>query len=366
MTLDQIVRAICTHFGISPEQLLSKNRKEEFTRARDIWRTIANIVFHYTPSDISKHESIYNGEEVKTQTRSAVYASVNRIIIDGQYKEEYDSALYKIRKLSPESPVEVNEMITDESGITRVTKEAFDERFYGYNDRLNPMSGNNWFPSWHFLYGIGSPTEDAIKTYYKNKGWASAHDFKRAQVVGTYVHNRIEEMGKYDIVTTTAQIYRAFPDPYEARKVEECLMAWINFVNEECPKVLAFEQMVIAKDWGGTVDLRARIKSDNYKDVWTIDFKTSKSVYESHKSQVESYRREFNDGRAAVLVLGNSTKKRYTFTEVKEKDRDFYYNDFVNIKKTAYDRLIKAKRLQPHVNDMPDVFTLKGLNIEKP
>lgn len=367
MTLTQIAKVVATHFEISVDDMISK-REEAYTRARHIWRVIAHAEFHFTHSDIGKFELVQKGEEVTfnySKSRSAVYMSIKKILEEGVWENEYHMALNVVRELFPAPSVEVNERITDNDGITRVTQEAFDERFYGCKDKINERTGNNWFGSWHFLYAIGSPSEEFLKTYYKSKGFFSDFEFHRAQVMGSYVHNRIEDMGKHGIDTTSLQIYRSFPNAKEARRVEECLFAWLNFVREEEPQVLSYEQMVIAKDWGGTVDLRARIKSDNYKNVCTIDFKTSKSVYDSHKSQVESYRREFGDGKAYVLVLGNSTKKKYTLTEVKEKERDYFYQDFVNIKETAYHRLAYKNRLQPHVKDMPDVFSLKGLNITK-
>ncbi|ANS04900.1 chromosomal replication initiator protein DnaA [uncultured Mediterranean phage] len=365
MTLGQLAKTIATHFELSVSELTYKNRKEEIVRARHIWRTIAHVVFGYTHTDIAKFESLLHSDTPHTQARANIYHSISKIVFDGLWTKEYEEAIAKIEKLYPESPVPVNEAKTDDNGIERVTKEAFSERFYKHPEKINPRTNNNWFPSWHFLYGIGEPPNKFLNDYYKNKGWASEIEFKRAEVIGSYVHNRIEDMGKYDIDTTRKQIYRAFPCPHEARRVEESLRAWLNFVEDERPQAIAYENMLIAEDWGGTVDLRARLKSDGYENVWTIDFKTSKSVYESHKAQVESYRRTLGDDKAAVLILGNTTKKRYTFSEVKEKDRDGVYKDFLNIKETAYGRLIKAKRTEPRPDDMPEVFTLKNSNIIK-
>lgn len=364
MTLIEIAKAVAVHFEIAMSDMISDDREEAFVRARHIWRTIALREFFFSPSDIGKFELMQKGEDAVypySKSRSAVYASVKKIE-DGLWSNEYDNCLRHINELCPSSPIVVNEEFT-EDGITRVTNEAFDERFYGYNEKLNTRSGNNWFPSWHFIYGTGAPQNEFISTYHKSKGFFSDFEFYRAQIMGSYVHNRIEDMGKHGIDTTRDQIYRVFSNPKEARRVEECLKSWLNFVKDEEPRVLSYEQMVIADDWGGTVDLRARIKSDNYENMCTIDFKTSKSVYDSHKSQVESYRREFGDGKAYVLLLGNTTKKRYTLSEVKEKERDHFYDDFLKIKEVAYERLAYKNRLQPHVKDMPDVFSLKGLNI---
>src|SRR3990170_459705 len=112
--------------------------------------------------------------------------------------------------------------------------------------KIHTRTGNKWFPSWHFLFGTASPTDDFLVTYYKSKGFFSDFEFHRAEVMGSYVHNRIEDMGKHGIDTTTEQIYRSFPNPKEARRVEECLMAWINFVVDEEPQVISYEQMVLA------------------------------------------------------------------------------------------------------------------------
>lgn len=366
MTLIQIAKSVCIELGEKFEEVFSEVQKESLTRARHIFRTIAHNEFKFTPTDIAKFEMKEKGQEITaggSRIRSTVYHSM-KTINDGVWEKEYVMVLNKLRELFPDSPVKVNE-ITKDGNIIRVTQEAFDSRFYGSDSKINTRTGNKWFPSWHFLFGTASPTDDFLVTYYKSKGFFSDFEFHRAEVMVSYVHNRIEDMGKHGIDTTTEQIYRSFPNPKEARRVEECLMAWINFVVDEEPQVISYEQMVLADDWGGTVDLRCRIKSDNYENLWTIDFKTSKSVYDSHKSQVESYRREFNDDKAGVLILGNSTKKRYTFTEVKAKERDYFYNYFLKVKDLAYHILEHNNRLQPHQKDMPEVFTLKGLNITR-
>lgn len=366
MTLGQIAKEIARRFEVDVSDMISLKRDEQFVKARHIWRTIAVHEFLYTPIDVAKFELLQRGkvyESGGSESRAAVYSSIEKIVNERIFEQEYESALKMIRMLCP-APTHDEETIVDD-GITRVTQEEFDSRFYGHPTKINPVSNNNWFPSWHYLYGKGAPTNDFLVTYYKSKGFFSDFEFHRAEVMGSYVHNRIEDMGAFGIDTTIEQIDRAFSNPKEARRVKECLQAWLNFVKNEEPQVLSYEQKVIAEDWGGTVDLRARIKSDNYENVWTIDFKTSKSVYDSHKSQVECYRRQFGDGKAAVLLLGNSTKNKYTLSEVKEKDRDFWYQDFINIKQVAYHRLKKDNRLEPYAKDMPDVFTLKGLNITK-
>jgi len=363
MTLTDISKYVCIALEANYDDVFSMVRNEELIKVRHVWRTIAHKEFKFTPTDIGKFERSAKGDKSPNlnKARSSVYHSA-KTINDGVFKREYDIALNYINSISESPAVKVNEAVMD-GNIVRVTQDAFSERFYGCDEKTNIVSGNKWFPSWHYLYGTGCPSEEFLIEYYKSKGYFSDFNFYRAQVMGSYVHNRIEDMGKFGIDTTTEQIYRAFPNAKEARKIEESLIAWINFVKEEEPQVLSYEQMVIAEDWGGTVDLRARLKRDNYESIWTIDFKTSKSIYDSHKSQVESYRREFKDDKAAVLLLGNSTKSKYTFSEVKEKERDYFYEDFLNIKRVAYHRLKKQNRLQPHEKDMPEVFTLKGLNI---
>lgn len=365
MTLREISKEVSIALGIDMKDMISDDRSIEFVMARHIWRVIAVVEFGYSKKDVGKFELSFLGRDIDSEfnaKRSAVYHSIKKIVIEDNFKEEYKSVLDRVRNMYPESPVSSEKV---NGKITRVTKEEFDERYYHNPDKINPMSDNHWFPSWHFLYHIASPTNQFLVDYYKNKGWFSDFEFHRAEVMGSYVHNCIEDMGKHGMKISQYMIHRAFPNPKEARKVEESLKAWITFVKDEEPQVLSYEQMVIAEDWGGTVDLRARIKSDDYKNMWTIDFKTSKTVYESHRSQVESYRRQFNDDKAGILLLGNNTRKGYTFTEVKAKDRDFVYKDFLFIKDLAYHRLKHANRLEPHDNDMPEEFSLEGLNITK-
>jgi len=373
MRLDQIAEFVARSFNLEKKRMLSDNRAHELVKARHIYRVIATTKFGFTPVDVGKYESVFKtNPPTLSSVRSSVYQSRRVIIKDRQFSDEYDDILFHIKEAYPDPIIANTEISTDDNGIVRVTQAEFDERFYSDPKKINPHTGLNWFPSFTFLKKEGAPVNKHITDYHKNKGWSSEYDFWRAEVKGSYVHQCIEDMGKLNVAVTIDQIHRAFTDPQEARHVKRCLKGWLNFVEAEEPIVVSFEEKMIGEDFGMTVDLRCRLRyggnkksPDNYENIWTVDFKTSKAVFEDHKIQSEVYRSITGDDRAAVLLLGNHTSKMYTFSEAKRADRDKYMNMFNAWKATAYVNLLATNRIKPRENDMPDEFTLKGSKLTR-
>ena len=73
--------------------------------------------------------------------------------------------------------------------------------------------------------------------------------------------------------------------------------------------------------YAGTVDLKCRIKSDSYENVWIIDFKTSANIWTEYELQVSAYRHaDAECQRTGILQVGyKRNKAHYKFTEVEDK-----------------------------------------------
>lgn len=249
--------------------------------------------------------------------------------------------------------------------IERITNEAFDERFYRHSTKLNSKTGNNFFPAYHFVLSMGAPESIGLSKWRQDKGHFADHILRRSAEIGSYVHDCIDRMIKTNTSVTHDEIDTMFPDVKEAHKAREGLLGFLNFMQENEPEILSSEHMGVGDDFGFTLDLKARIKFDDYKHVWVLDWKTSKVVSEDHLMQVETIRRVVGAEAAGVIVLGNTTKKKYTFTPVKPSKADYLYNRFLAIKETAYVEMLERGLIQPREDNMPLMFSLKEINIKR-
>ena len=353
MTLDQLTELTCKFFKVDEEGLLSLKRKLDFVIPRHIMRTVA--VEHY------KIPNVEVADYFKVN-HATINNSRKKIFKHHHFNEEYKDFLVYLG-LTEDTDVSTKEIVT-EGNISRITQEAFDERFYMDNSKINPRTGNNYFAAYHYICSLGAPEDINLEAWKLDKGNFVHGIIKKAQIMGSYVHDIAEVMVKEFKEINCEQIDAEFRDPKDAHKVKNCLWGFINFCIEEEPIILNSETMVTADDWAFTLDLRVRLKRDNYKNIWIVDLKTSKAVYEGHKIQVECHRRIVGADKCAVLVLGNKTKKKYTFTEPTIKDRDYYWDLFNAWKNTAYVVMMHKGMVKPRVVEYPDVFTLKKLPIK--
>ena len=258
-----------------------------------------------------------------------------------------------------------HEVVKDESGIERVTNEAFDERFYKSPTRINRRTNNEYFPAFHYVTKLGSPEPLGLTKWRQDKGHFADHILDRSSEIGSYVHDCIDRMIKANSSVMHEDIHRDFGDAKEAHRVKECLLAFMNFIRDEEPIIIASEQMMCGDDFGFTLDSRMLLKSDSYKKVSVVDWKTSKVANEDHKMQVEVMRRVCGADKAVVVVLGNSTKKKYTATVVKSTEKDYLWDRFQSIKDTAYVEMLKRGSIRPRQDNMPHIFSLKDLTFKR-
>jgi hypothetical protein len=353
MTLDRLKELTCEFFKITKEQLESSGRgTDNIVIPKHCYRTLANSVYGFSHNELAYSTG---------HDPSSVAHSKRVILIDEQFQDEY-LAFKAYVAHSDRSGVE---KVVDSSGIERVTNDAYDERFYIDKKKLNKKTNNEYFPAFHFLTKLGSPEPIGLTKWRQDKGHFADYILERSAVIGSYVHDCIDRMIKSDSTVFHEDIHRDFPDAKEAHRVKECLLAFMNFIEIEEPIIVASEKMVCADDFGFTLDSEMLLKSDNYEKRSVVDWKTSKVANEDHKMQVETMRRVVGADKGVVVVLGNSTKKKYTATVIKPSEQDYLWNRFQSIKETAYVELLKRGTIKPREDNMPAIFGLRELNFKR-
>lgn len=356
MTVERLIELATKYFGVSKADLLTSTHKkcpDDVAVAKHCMRGLAILEYNIPPKEFTAVTGIGH---------SAVSISL-KAIRDGYYAEEYEGFSLFVKA----NYIPYEETTTDEEGIQRITMAAYDERFYADPKKANKRTGNNFFPAYHFVVAHGAPENIGLSNWKKDKGHFTDYILKRSQVIGSYVHDAIDMMIKYKFELTKAEIASnpAWHDASEVKRVYDCLKGFLSFMRDEEPQIISSEKMMCAEDFGFTLDLKCRLKSDDYKNVWIVDWKTSKSVNDDHKMQVSVMRKEVGADRAAVVVLGSKGKGGYTKTAIPVKDHDFWCKKFNAIKETAYVEFIKRGTIAPRVDDTPDVFSLKDINISR-
>lgn len=349
--LESLEQLACKFFNITLENMRSKDRFIGFVVPRHVFRAAAIDVFDFSNADIITLQKI---------NTNSVVNSKNTILRRGQFKKEYDEFV-SFAKLNDfgASFIQENKVVSPD-GIERITNEAFDERFYRHPERINPKTGNNYFPAFHLITSMGAPENAGLGKWKQDKGHFADYILQRTALMGSYVHDCIDGMIKSHREVTHEQIHNEFPDAKEAQHVKECLLGFLNFMEEEQPIIIASEQVMCGEDFGFTMDLKCRLKSDEFKAVWLVDWKTSKTASDEHKMQVEAMRRVSGADRCAVVVLGNTTKKKYTRTDVPVARQDFFWSRFQAIKETAYVELLDKGIIKPREDYMPPVFKVEA------
>jgi len=343
ITIRQIIEVASSVFNVPYSDIIGDSRIEEHIIARHCVKAFASNM-GYAPTQIS---AVMGGH------RTTVYNSKKIVFTYGQLKLQYRQLEEAVMRYIPAE----NEVYSDD-GIKRVTLEAYDERFYSHAEKVNPRTNNHWFPAYHFIWKLGAPMSPFLIGWYKEYGHEADRIMKHKERIGSFVHDRIEQMSKHRIGTSVELIEDFFRDPGDVLFVKRCFEGFLNFMKEHEAYIISSEKMILGEDWGGTMDLELRIKDDKYKNKWVVDIKTSKSVFEEHLIQVETYRRTCGADRGGALILGNSTKKRYTFTEVPVKKQDVLYAKFLAAKEFAYITMLDRGTIAPTEEVFPKEFKL--------
>jgi len=210
-------------------------------------------------------------------------------------------------------------------GIIRIT--SADERFYARkakgakgDDIWDFVPSSTWICS-HYPKGIG------FHRWIAEKGWSEAEAIKReAGDKGTKVHAGIRVLnsgGTVSIEDAFARSYDLKPEPLTPKEYF-CLMTYCQWFEEESPIILDFEYTVWNERYryAGTVDLKCRLKSTEYKVVHLIDIKTSPRIWPSMKIQLSSYKHADSSltkgSRLGILQVGYEANKikKWKYTAV--------------------------------------------------
>ena len=227
--------------------------------------------------------------------------------------------------------------IDKERGIVQITTP--DERWYANKptsemDKLKIISQEDFYPSVTWIASY-YPKGAAFERWQAEKGIDKAEEVKNAAgEKGTRVHHACEDL----IMGTEIKIDAQYADRNGELKeltAEEywTTMTFRKFLEDEKPFVLGIEYTIINDEFkfGGTVDIKCRIKSDNYQFVHIIDIKTSKAIYPSHKIQLSAYRHSDKDcEKTDILQVGYKLNKNgYKLTEIPDK-----FSLFLNVRGT--------------------------------
>lgn len=187
--------------------------------------------------------------------------------------------------------------VDSERGIVQITTP--DERFYTARpikeiDELKSLSPQDFYPSVTWIASY-YPRGYGYEKWLAEKGIDKAEEIRNeAGQKGSRVHK-----ASADLMTgVEVKMDSKYADNNGEEKeltAEEygIVMTFKRFLDEEQPMILGIEYTVLNHEYkfGGTVDIKCRIKSDGYKFVHIIDIKTSKDIYPSHEIQVSAYKK---------------------------------------------------------------------------
>jgi|TARA_R100000093_G_scaffold42251_1_gene22048 hypothetical protein len=227
--------------------------------------------------------------------------------------------------------------------IIQHTNQLFDERYYSRD--------GVFVPSVTYILGVAYPSGPGLSEWMKRVGMNADAIKEEAGEEGTFVHDAIDRMVNKESISSEA-IQQQF-NPKRSLKIHRCLQAFLDWHQEFMPKILRHEFTTWnAKDkYAGTVDLLCEIDGEKY----LVDYKTSKSVYDSHRAQVAAYCKAEKVTKGAILHLGNQTKKRYSWLPMDESKLEKYWQQFQssnNLFQTLY------PQAQPNTEVFPENFSL--------
>ncbi len=226
--------------------------------------------------------------------------------------------------------------VDEERRIVRIT--TADERFYAREvfDKITGLPRIDFRPSLTHIIGY-YPKDKGFEQFLKNNGNESEEIAQAAAERGSKVHQAIEVLNKGGVV----KAYDQFTNPRTGQPEEltwdeyglviSYRTWWENEGRNEY-EILDSERVVWPEGEGtevggplhfaATLDIRARRLSDN--TIGTIDVKTSKAIYDSHKMQVSAIRKAeqaqgVDSKWGAILQIGYRLNKAgYKFTEVED------------------------------------------------
>lgn len=236
-----------------------------------------------------------------------------------------------------------------EEKIVRIDIPEFDERFY-----QKEVDGVNVYrPSVNYKISTAGPSNFGLLQWRGDVGNRRAEEIlEETSFLGSWVHDALERMLLGNKVTSD-EIFASFKNSKDRLKVKRCLKAFTEWYIEMKPKVLATEFITWNDEhnFAGTIDLLCEIAGE----VYIVDFKTSKAISDHHKWQVCAYGYSEKAQKVALLHLGNTTKKKWSFNVLDDEERAKYFREFVAISNSFE---ILNPDAKPNQETFPEVFVL--------
>lgn len=208
-------------------------------------------------------------------------------------------------------------------GIIQITES--DERWYA----RQVMGKWDYVPSVTWILEVGYAKGIGFMKWLASKGWDEAEAIKESagdqgdkvhQGVGVLLSGGTVSMDDAFINPSTNEMEPLSPHEYL------CLMSLVEWAEEEKPEIIGLEESVWNERYryGGSRDIKCRVKSDDYKYVWVVDVKTSQNLWATHICQVSAYKHadgERDVKRLGILQLGymRNKHKHWKFTRVNDE-----------------------------------------------
>lgn len=231
--------------------------------------------------------------------------------------------------------------------IKQINVYEFDERFY-----QKIVNGQiKYAPSTTYKLSVASPSEYGLTQWRGDVGNKRADEIlEEAGTFGSHIHEMISKLIRgHNVHSDELRIFNS----KQSLKALRCIHGFIEWAKEYQPIFMNNEFVTWCDEYNfaGTVDLLCQINGHDY----IVDFKTSNSVHAQHKRQVAAYGYSEGIQNVALLHLGNSTKKGWSFLPF---SRDQYMQEFVAISNVFETLHPEAK---PHLEQFPEFFTLENI-----
>lgn len=232
--------------------------------------------------------------------------------------------------------------------ITRVDSYEFDERFY-----TRIVDGKRQYrPSVTHKMSVAYPTDYGLINWRGDVGNKRAGEIlDETSFLGTWVHEAIERILIGQEITK-GEIRDTF-NGKSSLKVLRCLQGFMEWMEEFKPTdwTAEFTTWNDGHNYAGTVDFKCTIEGETY----IVDWKTSKFISEKHRMQISAY--GFSEGvdKVALLHLGNTTKKKWSFLVLKEEQRTKHFGRWLAVCSMFETLFPNAK---PNEETFPNTFKL--------
>lgn len=164
--------------------------------------------------------------------------------------------------------------------------------------------------------------------FYKwlaDRGWDEAEAIKNAAGdKGSKVHKACEDidMGVKIDVVNAKYVNNSSGQPENLTREEvDCIISYSDFIETFRPILLANERTCFGKNYAGTIDKIFRVNGQ----IWILDIKTSKNIWEEFKLQLSAYSHADIDYKKLGITDDEWAKRKLYILQVGyKKNKDGY------------------------------------------